>query len=117
MTLPEQQTERGFTMTYLDCTVTGCIYNEDKCCCKNDIKIEGRSAEASHETCCGSFRERGEKDGKNAVKRVSKETNVECEACNCTFNEKGMCSAEHIGVAGGNACTCGETECASFRCE
>ncbi len=103
-------------MTILDCTVTGCVYNADRCCCKGDIKVEGHSAKTMGETCCGSFRERGEKSGKNTVGKISKEIEVACEACNCKFNEDGRCSANHIGIAGGEACTCAETECASFRC-
>ena len=27
-------------MTLLDCAVTGCAYNEDRCCCKGNIKVE-----------------------------------------------------------------------------
>lgn len=104
-------------MTYLDCSVTGCVYNEDKCCCKGEIKVEGREAKKNDETCCGSFLQRGENCGQNAAKRISKEINVACEACSCEFNEEKKCCAEHIGIAGGNACTCGETECASFCCK
>lgn len=103
-------------MTYLDCTVTGCAYNEDKCCCKGDIKVEGDGAKRTEETCCGSFLERGETKSSNTAKRVSKEIDVKCEVCSCEFNEDCKCSAEHIGIAGGDACVCGETECASFCC-
>ena len=31
-------------MTLLDCAVTGCAYNEDRCCCKGNIKVEGSEA-------------------------------------------------------------------------
>jgi hypothetical protein len=41
---------------------------------------------------------------------------VACDVCNCSFNENRKCGAEHIGIAGGNACNCQETECASFMC-
>ena len=46
-------------MTMLDCSVTGCVYNEDRCCCKGDIKVEGRDAKNTADTCCGGFKERG----------------------------------------------------------
>ena len=46
-------------MTLLDCAVTGCAYNEDRCCCKGNIKVEGSEAVHQNETCCGSFVERG----------------------------------------------------------
>lgn len=102
-------------MTYLDCSVTGCVYNADKCCCKGDIRVEGSEAHQNSDTCCGSFKER-RGDGTNVAKRVSKSADVACEACNCKFNKDQKCSAEHIGIAGGDACCCGETECASFCC-
>ncbi len=105
-------------MTLLDCAVTGCAYNEDRCCCKGDIKVEGSEAVHQNETCCGSFVERGEKNcGCNVKEHESKKIDVACEACNCTFNENKKCSADHIGIAGGNACSCGGTECASFCCK
>ena len=93
-------------MTLLDCAVTGCAYNEDRCCCKGNIKVEGSEAVHQNETCCGSFVERGEKScGCNVKEHESKKIAVACEACNCTFNENKKCSANHIGIAGGNACS------------
>ena len=75
-------------MTLLDCAVTGCAYNEDRCCCKGNIKVEGSEAVHQNETCCGSFVERGEKNcGCNVKEHESKTIDVACEACNCTFNE------------------------------
>ena len=33
------------SMAYLDCSVKSCTYNnEDGCCCKGDIQVEGRDA-------------------------------------------------------------------------
>ncbi len=103
-------------MTYLDCSVTGCMYNEDRCCCKGDIMVAGKEAKENSGTCCSSFKERGQNQSRNAVGERSKEIDVACEACHCRFNKDSKCAAEHIGIAGGNACTCGETECASFEC-
>lgn len=51
-------------MTNLDCAVTNCLYNSEKCCCKGDIKVQGQAAESISETCCGSFVERKENVGK-----------------------------------------------------
>lgn len=103
-------------MTLLDCSVTSCAYNEDRCCCKGDIKVDGKDAVHNDETCCGSFKERRGEAGRNAEGRISKMIDVACEACKCKFNEDEKCSADHIGIAGGDACSCGETECASFCC-
>lgn len=103
-------------MTFLDCSVTGCTYNAEQCCCKGDIKVEGKDAKCNCDTSCGSFKERNSENMSNAAKRTSKSIEVACEVGNCMFHEAGKCSAEHIGIAGGDACKCGETECASFRC-
>ena len=48
-------------MTILDCSVTGCMYNEANCCHKGNIKVEGEDAKESEDTCCGSFAERGDR--------------------------------------------------------
>lgn len=103
-------------MTFLDCSVTGCVYNADQCCCKGDIKVEGDGAKHNAETCCSSFKERRAVDSQNVEKRISKMVDVSCDVCNCEFNEEQKCGAEHIGIAGGEACNCKETECASFCC-
>lgn len=103
-------------MTYLDCSVTGCIYNDDRCCCKGSIEVEGREAQREDDTCCGSFKECREGCACNAIQEKAKETDVSCEAVRCVFNQNLKCSAEHIGIAGGNACTCQGTKCASFEC-
>ena len=73
-------------MTFLDCSVTGCTYNADHCCCKGEIRVEGQQAKRTEDTCCASFKERKGNET-NALKRVSKEIEVCCDACNCKFNE------------------------------
>ena len=105
-------------MAYLDCSVKSCTYNnEDGCCCKGDIQVEGREATEAQSTCCGSFKDRGTNGAAcNALKDVTKEIDVACEATHCRFNENEKCHADHIGISGAGACTCGETECASFEC-
>lgn len=104
-------------MTRLDCTVTGCLYNKEQCCCKDNIQVEGDHARHSRDTCCVSFRDR-ERDGVgNSVDYPTKDTDVSCKAVECTFNENCHCQAKHIGISGGNACECGQTECATFRCK
>ena len=99
-------------MTILDCSVTGCMYNEANCCHKGNIKVE----KESEDTCCGSFAERGDRCAKNVTGAAPKNIEVACCAANCVFNKEEKCSADHIGIAGGNACNCRETECASFCC-
>lgn len=103
-------------MTKLDCTVSSCLYNQERCCCKDNIEVDGRDARHSRETCCSSFRERNE-GVLSAVEIPTKNTEVVCRACDCTFNEDCRCHAKHIGIAGGAACECKDTECATFRCK
>ena len=45
-------------MTKLDCTVTTCVHNAEKCCCKSGILVEGAQAKNCCDTCCGSFDDR-----------------------------------------------------------
>lgn len=104
-------------MTKLDCRVSSCLYNKERCCCKDNIEVSGQNARHSRETCCRSFRERDAGQALSAVDIPTKNTEVACGACDCTFNEDCRCTAKHIGIAGGAACECGETECATFRCK
>lgn len=104
-------------MTNLDCSVTNCTYNKNDCCCREGIHVEGTSAKITEDTCCKSFEERRSGSCCNSVDTASKPTDVSCEAENCIYNEDCRCDAEHIGIAGRNACCCSETECASFRCK
>jgi len=103
-------------MTNLDCTVSTCLYNKDDSCSRDNIHIEGTTAKVTEETCCKSFVERKE-NMSNSAADAAKPTNILCDAKNCIYNEECRCDAEHIGVAGRNACDCKETECASFRCK
>ena len=104
-------------MTKLECSVTNCFYNDDKCCCKGDIIIEGRGAHNAGDTCCSSFRERKGDMARNAVSAPKKNIEVDCKACNCVHNKDCKCDAEKIGIAGGGACQCAETECMTFCCK
>ena len=83
---------------------------------QSNIKVEGEDAKESEDTCCGSFAERGDRCAKNVTGDAPKNIEVACCAANCVFNKEEKCSADHIGIAGGNACNCRETECASFCC-
>lgn len=103
-------------MTVLDCNVVNCSYNEDNCCRRRDIHVEGTQAKTPSETCCGSYTHKGCGCAVNAAGEVSKDTEVMCEAVECKFNQSKKCSAKHIGIAGGHADSNRETECASFQC-
>lgn len=103
-------------MTQLNCTVASCRYNEDSCCCKDGITVEGKSATTSGETCCGSFAEKTSDMVKNYTGEPKKATDVSCKAEKCVHNENCQCKASDIDVAGRNACCCSETECGTFCC-
>ncbi len=102
-------------MTTLNCSVKNCMYNEDRLCAKGNITVGGQTAAKPNETRCESFRERTG-SMTNAVGRPSKEIDVRCYASKCDFNEACKCCAARIGIAGSGACSCAETECASFDC-
>lgn len=118
-------------MTRLDCTVTSCLFNKERCCCKDNIEVEGSGsggalnsakdmaahARHSRDTCCASFRERGGDGVRSSVDIPAKNTDVACQVIECTFNENCHCQAKHIGIAGGAACDCRDTECTTFRCK
>ena len=104
-------------MTQLNCSVRNCNYNEDALCCRDQIKVEGSSATASNETCCGSFAEKRTRSASNRVQEPDPATEVSCKAEKCIYNENEKCGASGIGVAGSNACCCGETECGTFSCK
>ena len=106
--------ENSVEKTYLDCYVTSCAYNANRCCSKGDIVVEGKHAKVNRETTCDSFRERKTESAKNSVNCNTKDVVIICEATNCRFNDSKNCKAEHISIAGGNACSSQETECASF---
>lgn len=102
-------------MTRLDCNVTGCVHNAENCCCKGSIVVDGRTAKEKCETCCGSFDENKGGMFRNLFKTPENRLEVECEAINCIYNDNRRCSAEHIGITGGDASEAVQTECSSFR--
>lgn len=59
-------------MTKLDCNVVSCSYNDDNCCSRQDILVEGTQAKTSSETCCGSFAPKGCGCGSNCHKDGAK---------------------------------------------
>lgn len=104
-------------MTNLDCSVRNCTYNKDESCCREGIHVEGASAKVTEDTCCESFAEKKSNCCVCAVEDAKKPTDVSCSVESCIYNENCRCDAEHIGIAGRDACRCDETECASFRCK
>lgn len=102
-------------MPLLNCTVKNCLYNKDEYCAKGDILVDGRTAKKSEGTSCKSFVERRESVSNSCgCGSATPHIQVECKACECTFNKEERCDAEEITIAGRNACKCSDTECGSF---
>lgn len=101
-------------MTQLNCLVRNCTYNDMDCCCKGDIMVKGSNARKTEDTCCASFKEKSSNTCSNSTMHPSKNAEVDCEASECVHNSDCKCNAAEIGIAGSNACKCGETECTSF---
>ena len=105
-------------MTKLDCSVTGCSYNENRLCKRNDITVGGNNAHKPSETVCESFYPRGTNTMTNMdAKGAKAETNIMCNAVTCMYNNNKKCTAKHIQIAGVKAVTSGETECGTFQCK
>lgn len=102
-------------MTNLNCDVKTCYYNDNKCCCRQEIDVEGAGALNADMTCCGSFRENNEASKNSCGTKACKETNIKCEVTNCLYNESHKCTAGTVDVTGTGAVNCGQTECATFK--
>ena len=112
---PYYENKEEMRMPKLSCDVSTCMHNEEHCCCKSTILVDGEHADCAEKTCCCSFDERDKDSFKNSYERPNMSMPVECEAYNCIYNENKRCQAEHIGIAGDQAKKSQETECSSFR--
>ena len=101
-------------MPALSCSAMTCVYNQNELCSKGDIRVGGSGAKSSMETCCESFKERGEGTMSNSTGCGCTKIGVDCKAQNCTFNDNCKCEAGDIHIAGDSACSCQETECSAF---
>lgn len=107
-------------MSKIECQVTTCQHYCDNQCCLNKIQVDGPAARESSQTCCDSYEERHRSHGENVSacgNSPASNSNVGCEAKNCTYNENCKCTADEICVG----CCCGDvttksgTECCTFR--
>ena len=103
-------------MPTLSCSVRNCYYNKENRCCKENILVEGKHATTTDATTCDSFKVKNDsftnscecdRPANNALK-------VACRAENCSYNEKCMCHADHIDIAGADAHKSDQTECRTF---
>lgn len=103
-------------MSELKCAVVNCVNNQEHCCCKGDIKIDGKEACKCDDTCCDSFQERrdGNDSYANALNHPKQVVCIDCDAINCAYNSNYKCVADHVDIKGCGASDCRETACATF---
>lgn len=105
-------------MTKLDCSVVGCVYNNNRRCRRENITVGGHEASKPSETACKSFSPKGTNTLTSMAIGGPKESlNVACDAVTCRYNNNKKCAAEQIQIAGIKAVTNGETECGTFQCK
>jgi hypothetical protein len=100
-------------MTALDCSVSTCGYNSDRCCCRSQIDVKGTKADHNDDTCCGSFRKESD-EFQNSVRTPNENLSISCEAANCIYNDAKICNAEHIDISGTSANSEDQTLFSSF---
>lgn len=103
-------------MTTLKCSAVTCYYNQDRLCSKGEIIVEGQDAKRMEETCCGSFKERGNSMS-NSVRPGATQISVCCDAVTCVHNCDRKCAADKVGINGPGATGKCDTECHTFECK
>lgn len=102
-------------MTNCTCTVTTCLHNHERCCCKSDILVEGHEATASDSTCCASFDKRSHEACSCTHETASPELRISCNAVKCKYNDDRKCIAKSVSITGCRAADSCQTECATFQ--
>ncbi|MDO5519239.1 MAG: DUF1540 domain-containing protein [bacterium] len=103
-------------MPNLVCSVENCAYNNEYLCSLNEIHVDGSHAEDPHSTFCGSFCDQKESFSNcEHCGCATKNTEIDCEAENCAYNDSNRCHADGIDVCGCGSNTARGTECSTFR--
>lgn len=105
-------------MPKLSCTVVDCTHNKDNLCCLDSIKVGNPNAVKSCETECDSFTQKDDivKKVVSAVERPVSALNIQCDACECTYNDNNSCTATDVCICGNECCKCSDTQCDTFKC-
>ena len=106
-------------MSYLRCNARNCSNNQNDLCIREGIQVDGATADTKNDTCCSSFTQRGE-NYSNVVSRNSQaqpETDIQCDAVNCSYNKECRCFAPSVDISGSGASTSRETQCSTFDCK
>lgn len=102
-------------MVTLKCNVSTCLHNEDNCCCKHTIKVDGENAKNADDTCCQSFDGRGEDSYRNVYENPNQSLEVGCDVASCIYNREQLCHAAKIDIIGSSANTSRQTACGTFQ--
>ena len=103
-------------MSYLRCNARNCSNNQNDLCIREEIKVDGATADTKSDTCCNSFTQRGESYS-NVTSRATSaepETDIDCDVVNCSYNKDYKCADASVDISGSSACTCRETQCSTF---
>ncbi|MBU5488827.1 DUF1540 domain-containing protein [Clostridium sp. MSJ-8] len=104
-------------MTQLNCGVDNCAYNKKNLCFLDNIQVGGEEAIRSTGTCCNSFIEQTEGAFINSNSEPSLESEIGCNAENCTYNDNCHCHASSIHICGDCASDNRDTCCDTFKCK
>ena len=103
-------------MSDLKCNVTNCINNEHSLCSRSSINVEGCDAQKCCDTFCHSFNHRmpGMQNSLSGHPSATEQTSIKCSARECTYNTDNNCTAKSVEMSGNGACSCSQTDCATF---
>ena len=103
-------------MPRINCSVENCSYNQGKYCCASVVKIEGRSANVTEETCCSTFLDdMGYNQSNNILTNLVDVDAILCNVNTCVYNECEHCTLHDIEVSSLNATEVfTQTDCLSF---
>lgn len=101
-------------MANIVCTVSNCYYNKREGCTAPVLEVDGEKANESRFTCCDTFIE--QRPGvRSSVQEPKGDTDIQCKAVKCVYNDNEHCDASRIVVNGKNAQHSEETCCSTFK--
>lgn len=113
----------------LKCHATTCMYNVERLCGADVVRVEGGDTHDGDDTFCstytlrdaqglvsdaGSVRLNGFVNNTQAGPCVP-EPKIECSAVNCRYNEDRLCFADELKVIGEDSKGPKQTECITFN--
>lgn len=101
--------------TNCTCTVTNCMHNSERCCCKSTILVDGAQAEKKESTSCASFDMKHGDSYKNSFETPDKKLKIECNAVKCVYNSNHYCTADQVDISKTSSDNAYSTQCSTFR--